>query len=151
MRYYFILFILTFAANFSVVAQDFNDFSWKEKTETKISFPNVQELFAAFFPEANDALNSLETSQSDKEIVKKDCSCNGIRLYGKVKVVESFADFDVQIVEAFPDIDVKIVTAFPDECGKWKFVESFPDFTIRFVTSFPDFKIRYVEAFPGMK
>lgn len=88
---------------------------------------------------------------SDKKIDKKNCTCNGTPLKGKVKVVESFADFKVQIVESFPDIDVKIVDSFPDNCGEWKFVDSFPDFTIQFVTSFPDIKIKYVTSFPGMK
>ncbi len=82
---------------------------------------------------------------------KANCTCKGIPLYGNVKVVESFADFDVKVVEAFPDIEVKVVEAFPDACGKWKFVDAFPDFTIRYVDAFPDFTVRYVEAFPGTK
>ena len=36
----------------------------------------------------------------DKPII--DCKCKGIPLRGKVKVVEHFADFDVQVVEHFP-------------------------------------------------
>jgi len=78
------------------------------------------------------------------------CTLNGIKLYGKVQVVESFPDFKVQIVESFPDLNVQTVNAFPDVCGKWQFVESFPDFRVQFVTSFPDLRIRYVTAFPGV-
>ena len=59
------------------------------------------------------------------------CEFNGVPLYGKVKVVESF-----------PDFKVKIVNSFPDKCGRWKFVESFPDFKVKFVNSFPDFTIQ---------
>jgi hypothetical protein len=83
--------------------------------------------------------------------IQKNCTCKGVALYGKVKVVTSFADFDVQVVESFADIEVQTVKSFPDKCGKWKFVDAFPDFTIRFVSSFPDFKIKYVTSFPGVK
>ena len=79
------------------------------------------------------------------------CTCKGIPLMGKVKIVNAFHDFKVKIVNAFPDLKVKTVTAFPDKCGKWQFVESFPDFTIQFVEAFPDFTIQFVENFPGTK
>jgi hypothetical protein len=84
-------------------------------------------------------------------IDKKSCSLNGIKLAGKVKVVNSFADFKVKKVSSFPDLEVKEVKSFPDDCGEWKFVESFPDFTIQYVESFPDFTIRMVNSFPGVK
>src|SRR5690606_22153143 len=84
-------------------------------------------------------------------IDKNTCSCKGIPLNGKVKVVEHFADFKVSIVNSFSDIDVKVVTSFPDDCGELQFVEHFPDFTIQYVSSFPDFTIRMVEHFPGVK
>ncbi len=85
--------------------------------------------------------------QSDA--VTRDCKCNSIPLYGKVKVVEHNADFKVQIVNSFQDLNVQDVKSFPNECGKWQFVESFPDFTVQYVTAFPDFKIKFVKAFPG--
>ena len=78
-----------------------------------------------------------------------DCRMNGKAMYGKVQVVESFADFKVQVVNSFPDLDVQKVTSFPDACGQWQFVNSFPDFTIQYVESFPDLKIRFVDHFPG--
>ena len=84
-------------------------------------------------------------------IDKKSCSINGIKLAGKVKVVKSFADFEVKKVSSFPDIEVKKVNSFPDDCGEWQFVESFPDFTIKYVDSFPDFTIRMTDSFPGVK
>ena len=46
------------------------------------------------------------------------CSFNGIPLYGKVKVVDAFADIKVEIVNAFSDLDVQTVDAFADSCGK---------------------------------
>lgn len=79
------------------------------------------------------------------------CRWNGIPLWGKVKVVESFADVKVQVVTSFPDLKVKQVTAFPDRCGLWQVVESFPDFTVQFVESFPDVTVRFVESFPGVE
>ena len=88
--------------------------------------------------------NYVENIDRDK------CTCRGIKLYGKVKVVESFPDLKVKVVESFPDLKVKTVGSFPDECGEWQFVESFPDFTIKYVESFPDVKIKFVESFPGM-
>lgn len=76
-------------------------------------------------------------------------SYKGKMLCGRVKIVTSFADFDVKIDNSFPDLKVKAVTHDSKNCGEWRFVESFPDFTIRIVESFPDFTIRYVESFPG--
>lgn len=46
------------------------------------------------------------------------CSLNGIPLFGKVKVVNSFPDFKVKQVTAFADLKVKPVNAFADSCGK---------------------------------
>lgn len=78
-----------------------------------------------------------------------DCTCKGIRLYGKVKLVTSFPDLKIKPVTAFPDIRVQQVSAFPDRCGKWQFVDAFPDFTVQFVDSFPDLKVQFVDTFPG--
>lgn len=81
---------------------------------------------------------------------KEACTLNGLPLYGKVQVVESFPDIKVQIVESFPDLKVQTVTSFPDDCGQWKFVDSFPDIKIQYVDSFPDLKIQMVTSFPGL-
>lgn len=90
-------------------------------------------------------------AMGDPVFNREKCTCNGVPLRGKVKIVEAFADFKVQVVESFADIDVQVVESFPDRCGQWQFVGSFPDFTIQMVGSFPDIKVRYVESFPGMK
>ncbi len=98
-----------------------------------------------FTPDSSDsARNYVEDVDREK------CTCRGIKLYGKVRVVEHFPDLEVQIVEHFPDIKVKQVASFPDECGKWQFVDHFPDFTIKYVEHFPDLKIKFVDSFPGM-
>lgn len=75
--------------------------------------------------------------------------CKGIKLCGKVKVVERFADLKVQVVKNFPDLKVKRVKHFPNDIGEWQFVTHGEDFTIQYVDSFPDLKIKFVEHFPG--
>jgi hypothetical protein len=94
-------------------------------------------------------VSSQKIAAKEKSKLSGDCTFNGIKLYGKVQVVEAFPDIKVQIVDAFPDLKVKVVDAFPDECGKWQFVDAFPDFKVQFVDAFPDIKIQYVDAFPG--
>ncbi len=81
--------------------------------------------------------------------VSSQCTYKGIRLNGKVKVVERGGDIKVQVKSSFPDLKVQQVTSFPNKCGQWQFVTSFPDFTVQFVDSFPDITIKYVNAFPG--
>ena len=71
------------------------------------------------------------------------------QLYGKIEVVESFADCRVEVVTSFPDLRVQLVDSFADDPGEWQMVESFPDYTVTFVESFPDVKIEYVDSFPG--
>ena len=76
--------------------------------------------------------------------VGANCTFNGIPLYGKVKIVNAFADIKVKKVNSFPDLKVKFVSAFPDSCGKWQIVNSFPDFTVQFVNAFEDVSIKEV-------
>ncbi len=82
--------------------------------------------------------------------VTHDGYCNGIKLCGRVKVVEHFPDLRVQVVGSFPDLRVKKVSHFPDAIGEWQFVEHAEDFTVQFVDHFPDLTIEYVDAFPGV-
>lgn len=86
-----------------------------------------------------------------EKIDKESCSFNGIPLYGKVKVVEHFADFKVKVVSYSFDLKVQVVSAFANRCGKWQIVEHFPDFKVQIVEHFEDFKIHYVEHFPGVR
>ena len=95
-------------------------------------------------------LGDVDTPRAGQPVVGKDCTFKGKRLWGKVKVVNSFPDVKVQVVDAFPDLKVKWVDAFPDACGKWKMAESFPDLQVQFVSSFPDVKVKFVDAFPGL-
>jgi hypothetical protein len=82
--------------------------------------------------------------------VSSDCTFGGKKLYGDIKVVTSFPDFEVKVVDSFADLHVKTVESFADSCGRWRMVDSFPDFTIRYVDSFPDFTIKRVDSFPGL-
>lgn len=84
-------------------------------------------------------------------ITTGDCEYKGIKLYGKVKFVDSFPDIKIQYVTSFPDIKVKFVDSSPDSCGKWEVVDIFPDFKVQIVTSFPDIKVKIVDSFPGMR
>jgi hypothetical protein len=91
-----------------------------------------------------------EADEAGTGNVQDDCSFRGIKLAGKVKIVDSFPDIRVKAVSSFPDIKVKQVTSFADECGEWQMVDSFPDFKIQFVDSFPDVEVAWVDSFPGL-
>lgn len=108
--------------------------------------------FSSFGQEKENQLNDdsqLQLLAANNS--NSDCTCKGIPLKGKVKIVTSFPDLKVQIVDSFADIDVKLVDSFPDDCGEWQIVDSFPDFTIQIVDSFADLKVKYVDSFPGME
>ena len=71
------------------------------------------------------------------------CEMNGKKLFGRVKVVDDFADFKVKIEKMTPDLEVKLVNNRPDKCGLWHFVDNHEDFTIQFVEEFADFTIQF--------
>ena len=83
--------------------------------------------------------------------ISPDCTFRGVPLYGKVKVVDVFADFNVEIVDALCDLDVKFVDALPNQCGEWEFVDTFEEFSVKFVDVFGDFSICNVDALPGLR
>jgi hypothetical protein len=72
------------------------------------------------------------------------CTFMGKKLFGKVKEVNSNADFKVKIVNGNEDISIIQTTGNPDACGEWKFVEYSEDFKVQIVTSGEDFSIRYI-------
>ena len=78
------------------------------------------------------------------------CMFNGKRLFGRVQLVNSFADLTAQVVTSFSDLRVQEVSSFPNSCGQWQLVNSFPDITIQIVNSFPDITIQIVNSFPGL-
>ena len=81
---------------------------------------------------------------ADVKIDKENCTITKdgktYKLYGKVKIVDSFEDIKVKIVDSFEDVDIKIVDAFEDSCGKVKIVDSFEDIKIKIVNSFEGVK-----------
>ena len=81
---------------------------------------------------------------ADVKIDKENCTITKdgktYKLYGKVKIVNSFKDIKVKIVDSFEDADIKIVDAFEDSCGKVKIVDSFEDIKIKIVNSFEGVK-----------
>ncbi len=97
-----------------------------------------------------DTLPAAGNESGTGNVDESTCSFRDKRLFGKVKVVESFPDVRVKVVASFPDLKVKKVESFADECGEWQFVESFPDFTIQYVDSFADVEISMVPSFPGI-
>ena len=94
---------------------------------------------------------TMSASAMAATVINKDGYYKGIKLCGKVKIVDSFPDIKVKAVDAFPDLKVQVVSAFPNEIGKWQFVEYGEDFKVQFVDSFPDIKIKFVNAFPGVE
>lgn len=77
------------------------------------------------------------------------CHYNGIPMWGKVKIVDRFADVTVRAVDRFEDLKVQEVDRFPNSCGQWQIVDRFEDFSVKFVDRFEDFTIRLVDRFPG--
>ena len=62
-------------------------------------------------------------------IDRETCTLNGKRLYGKVKVVSSMADFRVEVVNHIADV--------------------LHDFTVEFAGAISDFKTELVNMFSG--
>ncbi len=84
------------------------------------------------------------------KINKGDCTYKGLKLYGKVQIVEHFPDLKIQIVEHLPDLLVQKVEHFPNACGQWQIVDHFPDLKVQIVEHLPDLKIQWVDHFPGV-
>jgi len=83
------------------------------------------------------------------ELEAKKCTFKGKKLYGRIKIVNSFPDIRVKIVSAFPNLRIQRVSSWPDKCGKWQFVSNFPNLRVQFVTSNPDLLIAYTPNAPG--
>lgn len=75
---------------------------------------------------------------------RKTCTFNGIKLSGRVMVVDSGADIKVQVVRGLPDLNVRQVRMPTNMCGDWQMVESAPDFTIEYSNMRPDLKIKVI-------
>ena len=82
-----------------------------------------------------------------------DRKAKAARCYGKIKIVRSFADYDVQIVDSFADLHVKIVSSGATGPGLWRIAEEddIPDYTVKYVDCFGDFSVKFVDSFPGVQ
>jgi len=85
----------------------------------------------------------LDLGCSSQDINPYTCTYKDKKLYGKVKAVNSNADFKVKIVNSNEDISVNQTARNPDACGEWNFVEYSEDFKVQIVTYGEDFTIRY--------
>ena len=97
---------------------------------------------ADFASVANDLLGGASSgassgSGSSSSSKLGGCMFKGKKLYGKVQIVDYFADIKVQVVDYFPDLKVQKVDYFANSCGKWQFVDYFADIKIQFVDYFP--------------
>ena len=82
--------------------------------------------------------------------ISRDGYFNGVRLAGKVRIVDYNGDFRIRITNSFPDLDVKLVDMFPDKVGEWQIVDYGEDFTVEIVDYNEDFSVRFVSSFPGV-
>ena len=71
-------------------------------------------------------------------------------LKGKVRFVQSHADYKVYVNNSSPDVDVELVEAFPNKSGQWKVVQAHQDFSVQVVQNKAnaDFEVRFVEGWP---
>ncbi len=84
---------------------------------------------------------------------QRPCEFQGHRLMGKVRIVDSFPDFNVKIMddENRAELRVRMLSAGrPEGCGEWQIVGGLADFTVRFVESGEDFRIAFVKDDPGI-
>ncbi len=123
-----------------------------EYKQYKPTYADMKRLILLFFCLLTSA---VMLRAGDVKIDKETCTVtkNGktYKLYGKVKIVDSFEDIKVKIVTSFEDIDIRIVDSFEDKCGKVKIVDSFEDVKVKIVDSFEDIKVKIVDSFEGVK
>ena len=104
-------------------------------------------LFGSLLYAAEPDSVAVDSSPIESET----CTCKGIPLYGKVRVVDISPDFKVEIVDIGADLRVERVDIGASSCGKWEFVEIGEDFTVEFVTIGGDFKVEFVDISPGIR
>lgn len=97
-------------------------------------------------------LATLCCGSGSSDCISKDGYFRGVKLAGKVRIVEHGADFKVRVVEHGEDLKVKVsqYASQTDGAGRWRFVQYGADFKIRFVEYGGDFKIRFDEVSYGV-
>lgn len=76
-------------------------------------------------------------------------------LYGRIKVVDSGADFTVYVVQSGEDLRVRAVSdpTAARQPGRWYFVKDFgQDYTVKFVSygGDADLRVRFVDSGEGL-
>jgi len=72
---------------------------------------------------------------------------------GKVRVVDSFPDFNVKVMDDENRAELRVRRLSADAaqvCGEWQIVDGMADFTVRIVENGEDFRIVYVKTDPGI-
>lgn len=87
------------------------------------------------------------------DCITKDGYFRGVKLAGKVRVVEAGADFKVRIVNGGEDLRVCVDSraSHNSNPGRWRFVSQGEDFKVRFVMGGEDFKVKFDEHTAGVK
>lgn len=84
---------------------------------------------------------------------QRPCEFQGHRLMGKVRIVDSFPDFNVRVMDDPKRAELrvrKLSVGMPEVCGEWQIVDGLADFTVRFVENGEDFRIVFVKDDPGI-
>ena len=83
-----------------------------------------------------------QAAGSDVVIDKENCTITKdgetFPLYGRVKIVDDFADVRVEIVDDFAD-----------SCGRITIVDDFADIRVEIVEDFADIRVKLVDSFVG--
>lgn len=88
-----------------------------------------------------DKGNCTITRKSDGKVFK---------FSGTFKVVEDYADFEVQIVNDYADAEIRIVDSYPS-CCEFKRVNDYPDITVKLVDDYADFTVKIVKDYPYIR
>jgi hypothetical protein len=82
--------------------------------------------------------------------IGSDCSFNGKKLYGRVRIVNAGEDVKVRIVNAGENLRVEFSSIEYSQCGRWFFSQSGENVKIRFVEAGEDITVRVHPNNPGL-
>lgn len=98
-------------------------------------------------------LATLCCGSTSSDCISPDGFFRGVKLAGKVRVVEAGADFKVRIVDGGEDLRVCVDSraSHNSNPGRWRFVSQGEDFKVRFVMGGEDFKVKFDERTAGVR
>jgi len=83
--------------------------------------------------------------------ITNDCKCGDTELFGRVKFVNSGADFRIRFTEqSRPDLYIRFVSRPAVKCGEWQVVDDAQDFTVQIVDYAEDFVVKYNTNVTGL-